>query len=180
MILGMEIIRDRKHRKLLLTQERYSQKVLERFGMLEVRPMSTPMQEPLDPKNRLEVEANDFCNKSVPYFEAIGSLMYLMVGTRPDIAFANGKLSKFCERPERKHWNAVKLVLRYMSGSKSLSICFGSDPDIVPHVYTEADWGGNVKNRTSTSDCLFFMGGGAISSALRKQTIVAASTCEAQ
>lgn len=106
--------------------------------------------------------------------------MYLMIGTRPDVVFAIGKLSKFCERPERKHYNAVKLVLRYTSGSKSFGICFGSDLDIVAHGYTDAERCGHVKTRKATGGYLFLMGEGAISWTSIKQTIVATSTCETE
>lgn len=92
-ILETESVCDRKQRKLLLTQEKYSHKVLERFYMESTRPANTPMKEALDPTMRLEVEMNDFCNKSNTYRETIGSSMYLVMKNCPDISFAIKKLS---------------------------------------------------------------------------------------
>lgn len=108
MIFGMDVVHDRKHRKLFITQDRCSKRVLERFGMEMVRPTNTPIQDVLDSEKRLDVKANEFCDLSVPYCEPVGFLMYLMIGTRPDIVFAGGKLSKFCERSKNRHWIAVK------------------------------------------------------------------------
>lgn len=121
-----------------------------------------------------------FCDKSVPYREAIGSLMYLIIETHPEVAFAIGKLSKFCGRSERKHWYAVKHLLQYISGSKSVCICYGRNANLVPYGYRKSDWGGDVETRKLVSGYLFMMAEGEISWASRKQTIVVTSTCEAE
>jgi hypothetical protein len=64
--------------------------------------------------------------KDVPYREAIGSLMYLMVGTRPDFAFAMSELSKFVESPTTLQWNAVKRVLTYIKQTSNHGLCYKS------------------------------------------------------
>ncbi|CDF35378.1 unnamed protein product [Chondrus crispus] len=91
---------------------------------------------------------------NVPYREAVGSLMYLMVGTRPDLAYAIGKLSQHSANPCESHWAGVKRVMRYVQGTRNLGI--------------------------STSGYVFKFCGGAISWSSRKQTVVATSTCEAE
>ncbi|MCO5548943.1 hypothetical protein L7F22_002407 [Adiantum nelumboides] len=75
----------------------------------------------------------------VPYASACGSLMYAMVATRPDIAFAVGVVNRFMSNPGKKHWEAVKGVLRYLNGTKDMCICFGKD-DLSVVGYTDADY----------------------------------------
>ena len=116
----------------------------------------------------------------VPYRQAIGSLMYLMIGTRPGISYAVGKLAQFCESPKLKHWTAVKRVLRYVSGSRTMGICFDGAAELRALGYCDADWAGDVKDRKSTSGYIFMMGGSALSWASRKQTVVSTSSCEAE
>lgn len=133
MILDMEIVRDRKREKLFLTQERYSKTVHKWCGIAMTRPTNTPTQSAICPKKRCEVGTKDFYNKSVPYCKAVGSLMYLIIEACSDTAFAVGKLSTFCKRPENKYLLTVKHALRYICGSKSQGISNGGENSIVPH-----------------------------------------------
>ena len=69
--------------------------------------------------------------KKMPYREAIGSLMYAAVATRPDIAFAVSYLSQFLENPGEAHWEATKRVFRYLAGTKSLQLTYGSEHHVL-------------------------------------------------
>ncbi|RVW24226.1 Retrovirus-related Pol polyprotein from transposon TNT 1-94 [Vitis vinifera] len=125
-ILGMRIIRDKANGTLKLSQSEYVKKVLSRFNMNEVKPVSTPLgshfklSKEQSPKTK---EERDHMSK-VPYASAIGSLMYAMVCTRPDIAHAVGVVSRFMSRPGKQHWEAVKWILRYLKGSLDTCLCF--------------------------------------------------------
>ena len=178
--LGLEITRNRAQKKLYLSQQSYMNKIVDRFGMSESKPMLTPMEEPKSAEDKLEwISDDDQDAVDVPYREAIGSLMYLMIGSRPDIAFAVGKLSRFCESPKWKHWLAVKRVLRYVNGTLKLGLCYdGSKSEVVG--YSDSDWAGDVSDRKSTSAYVFMMAGAAVSWCSRKQTITATSSCEAE
>ena len=190
--LGLEIARDRKQKKLWLTQKSYMEKILNRFGMGECKPVATPMEEPKSPDERIEVISDqDVDAIDVPYREAIGSLMYLMIGSRPDISYAVGKLARFCESPKWKHWIAVKRVLRYVSGTSTMGLCYNGSMDgkLIGHRnldrkdlfgYTDSDWAGDVSDRKSTSSYMFMMGGAPVSWCSKKQTVVATSSCEAE
>ena len=180
MCLGFEISRNRNARKLFLGQERYAEKVLERFRMSQCYSVPIPMENVRDLEKRLESKSvqPDLCD--APYREAIGSLMYLMIGTRPDIAFAVSKLSRYLDCAEQKHWNAVKRVLRYVKGTKDFGICFDGTKDIMPVGYSDSDWAGDVNDRKSTGGYVFTMCGGPISWSSRKQSVVATSSCEAE
>ena len=175
-ILGMDISRDRANRRLSLCQARYAQKVIERFGMGAARGQDTPMQGKLDlkPPGRPVHE---------PYREAIGSLMYLMVGTRPDIGFAVCTLAKHVQCPGQVHWDAVKRVLRYLISTKDFGICYGhneSNRSLVPHVYVDSDWAEDPLTRRSMSGCVVMMGGATVAWAVRQQEVVALSSAEAE
>ncbi|KAG7553078.1 Zinc finger CCHC-type superfamily [Arabidopsis thaliana x Arabidopsis arenosa] len=118
-ILGMRIVRDRGEKLIYLSQERYIEKVLQRFHMDNSKVVSTPLathfrlNSQQSPKTKLEKE--DMAR--VSYASAVGSLMYAMVCTRPDIAHAVGTVSRFLSNPGREHWNAVKWILRYLRGT---------------------------------------------------------------
>ena len=100
-ILGMKITSDRKKGKLWLSQERYIEKVLERFNMRKAKPVSTPLANhfKLSSKQSLASEKEKDEIKYVPYASAVGSLMYAMVCTRPDIAYTVGVVSRFLSNP---------------------------------------------------------------------------------
>ena len=91
--------------------------------MGDCKPVPPPMEEPNKLEQRLEfISDSDEEAKNVPYREAIGSLMYLMIGSRPGIACAVGKLARFCENPKWKHWMAVKRVRRYVKGTSDIGL----------------------------------------------------------
>ena len=87
---------------------------------------------------------------TVPYASAIGSLMYAMVCTRPDITHAVGVVSRFLSNPGKEHWNAVKWILKYLRGTSKMSLCFGSGKSELVG-FTDADMAGNIDTRKSTS-----------------------------
>ena len=124
--------------------------------MENAKPFSTPlsMHSKLSkeecPKSDHEKE---FMSK-IPYQSAVGSLMYAMIATRPDIAFVVGVVSKFLSNPGKKHWEAVKMILRYLCGTKNKCLCLdGGDVSIVG--YTDSDYAGCSDSRKSTSGYIF-------------------------
>ena len=128
--LGLEMSRDRNQKRLWLTQQSYMEKIVDRFSMSDCKPVATPMEEPNNLEQRLEfISDSDEEAKNVPYREAIGSLMYLMIGSRPDIAYAVGKLARLCENPKLKHWMAVKRLLRYVKGTTKMGLCYNERAD---------------------------------------------------
>eukprot|EP00253_Pinus_taeda_P003817 PITA_03817 len=120
----------------------------------------------------------------VPYASSIGSLMYAMVCTRPDIAHEVGVLSKFMSKPGKENWTAVKWVFRYLRGTTDYGLCYHGRPrlhrvlDI--HGFVDADWAGDLDQRRSTSGYMFNLFGGVVSWVSKKQSVVALSTTEAE
>jgi hypothetical protein len=118
-ILGMEIHRNREAGKLYLLQKSYVEKVLDRFGMKDAKPVSIPLaahfrlSSDLSPKKE---EERTYMSQ-VPYSSAVGCIMYAMVCTRPDISHAVSVVSRFMSNPGKEHWHAVKWILRYLRGT---------------------------------------------------------------
>ena len=185
-ILGMEIKRDRAKRKLWLNQRKYVETILQRFNMQDSKPVKVPI--PVDvrlsaeqcPKTQ-EEEEDMSC---VPYASAVGSLMYAMVCTRPDIAHAVGVLSRFMSKPRKEHWTAVKRVFRYLRGTSDHGLCYqgrpGLDRVLDIHGFVDADWVGDLDQRRSTSGYVFNLFGGVVSWMSKKQSVVALSTTEVE
>ena len=99
---------------------------------------------------------------SIPYASAVGSLMYAMICTRPDIAHVVGTVSRFLFNPGKEHWGAVKWILRYLKGTSDMELCFGSGKSELV-CYTDSNLGGNLDNSKFTSSYLITFEGGAIS-----------------
>jgi hypothetical protein len=182
-LLGVEIKRDRIAHSLTLSQRQYTLDILKRYDMADCNSVTTP----LDPSVKLSTSmapknaAEEAFMRSVPYLAAVGSLMYLAIATRPDIAFAVGVLARFSQNPGPEHWKAVKRVFRYLQGTLDYKLTYSSTDS--PHLfttYTDADHGGNPDNGRSTGGYLVKMGNGAIGWMSRLQLIIALSTTEAE
>ena len=117
-ILGMQIHRDRSNMKIWLSQKNYLRKILRRFNMQDCKPISTPIPVNFKLSSRMSPsnEAERMEMSRVPYASAVGSLMFAMICTRPDIAQAVGAVSRYMANPGREHWNTVKRILSYIKG----------------------------------------------------------------
>ncbi|SGY18614.1 BQ5605_C014g07413 [Microbotryum silenes-dioicae] len=116
------------------------------------------------------------------YLQAIGSLLYISLGTRPDIAFAVSYLSRFANNPGRRHWVAVKHVLRYLRATYRDELLYACGPTKITGVvgYSDANWGACVDTSISTMGFVFYLAGSAVSWSSKRQTRVADSTTDAE
>jgi hypothetical protein len=179
-LLGIKIDRDRSKRSITIFQHQYCLDILERFGMSDCKPISTPMQ----PSSRLSCsqcpqvpEEVEFM-KGIPYLAAVGALMYLATSTHPDIAYTIGCLARFNSNPGIVHWHAVKHLLRYLKGTADYSITYAPDPSSSElfSTFSDADHGGCKDTGRSTGGYLVKIGSGAVSWCSKLQSIVALST----
>jgi ATP-binding cassette subfamily B (MDR/TAP) protein 1 len=115
----------------------------------------------------------------VPYASAVGSLMFVMVCTRPDIAQAVGAASRYMTNPGIEHWNTIKRILRYIKGTSNVALCYGGSEFTVKS-YVNSDFTSDLEKRKSTTSYVFIIAGGAVSWVSKLQTIVALSTTEAE
>ncbi|OJT15351.1 Retrovirus-related Pol polyprotein from transposon TNT 1-94, partial [Trametes pubescens] len=179
-ILGFAVLRDRSNRRLSLSQTAYIESIVRRFGLEDAKPVSTPMDPHIaltsaqSPSTPAEIGAM----RDVPYREAVGSLMYASLGTRPDITYAVSILSRFSDNPGRIHWDAVRRVFRYLNGTKHLKLMYGtSDFDLVG--YSDAD-GSMHEDRKAISGYAFLIDGGAVSWSSKCQELISLSTTESE
>ncbi|KAG8488863.1 hypothetical protein CXB51_016741 [Gossypium anomalum] len=180
-ILGMEILRDRKISKLYLSQKGYIEKLLCRFSMRSAKPVSTPLAAHFRLSSALSPQSDDEIEymSHVPYSSAVGSLMYAMVCSRPDLSYAVSAVSRYMANPGKEHWKAVQWILRYLRGTTDVCLQFGRTEDGVIG-YVDADFAGDLDKRRSLTGYVFTIGGCAISWKATLQTTVALSTTEAE
>jgi hypothetical protein len=184
-IVGIEVAQG-KGGTVRLSQKKYLQDVLARFNHSNCKPRGTPMDPSLHlddpimlstPRSPEEVEE---MNK-VPYLSAVGSLMYLAVGTRPDIAYAVGVLSRYNAAPRQIHWQAVKRVFQYLKGTEDFALEYKpSATGVICRAFTDADYAGDQASARSTSGYAIFIGDNLVSWGSRRQEVVAKSTTEAE
>jgi len=174
--LGLEIQRNRSERTLHVWQSKYIQRILHIHKMDLCNPAVTPA----DPHVRLEKCGTGF--EATPYERrryqsAVGSLMYAMLGSRPDIAYAVSKVSQYNINPDSTHWTAVKRIFQYLAGMPNRGLCYGIQGQ--GSGYTDADWGSG-DDRKSIGGHAFVLNGPAIGWNSKKQSTVALSSTEAE
>ena len=173
--LGMDLIRDRTAKTIKLAQSRNIKDLLSKYGMDDAKTASTPANASI----KLTKQGTPLDTQTHSYSALVGSLMYLSICTRPDIAQAVGALARHMANPTTDHWTAAKTVLRYLTGTPDIGITFGAGPPGL-QVFCDADHAGDIDTRRSTTGYAFIFNGGAISWASRLQPTVAASTTEAE
>ena len=180
--LGIHIERNRAERSITLSQTSYIDDVLARFGMVDCRPTATPMDPGLilvaAEKEATTDEAKQM--KAVPYLAAVGSLMYVMLGTRPDLAFAVGVVSRYSSDPRPEHWTAVKRILRYLKGTRDVVLRYIGGTTATPVGYSDSDWGSDRETRRSTTGYIFMISNAAVTWQSKRQPTVALSSTEAE
>lgn len=181
-ILGMDIIRDRQKGTLILSQGKYIEKVLRTFGMQDVKPVTTPTSAQFKLRSLTDKEwkIEEQYMENIPYASAVGSLMYAMVRSRPDLGFAVGFVSRFMSKPSREHWSAVKWVLKYLRGASDLNLTFKKDSKFIIEGFSDSDYATDQDRRRSVTGYAFKIGGNTVSWKSCLQSVVALSTIEAE
>jgi hypothetical protein len=180
-ILGMEITRDKNTGLLFLSQQSYIKKVLQRFNMHDAKPVSTPIA-PHFKLSALQCASTDedveYMSR-VPYSSAVGSLMYVMVCSRPDLSHAMSLVSRYMANPGKEHWKAVQWIFRYLRGTADACLKFGrTDKGLVG--YVDSDFAADLDKRRSLTGYVFTIGSCAVSWKATLQPVVAQSTTEAE
>ena len=180
----MEIERDRKNGSLFLSQKSHIQKVLQRFNMLDSRPVLRPIAShfKLSSSQSPQTEDERKCMQRVPYSSAVGSLMYVMVCSRPDLAYAISMVSRFMTNPGKQHWEVLKWVLRYLKRSQNVGLMYNGKASLSTKVegFVDSDYAGSLDTRKSLIGYVFTMYGGAVNWKANLQLVVALSTTEAE
>ena len=148
----LEFLESYKNKLLALSQASYIDKVLIRFAMQESKKGNLPSRHGISlsreqcPKTTQEKESMS----RVPHASAVGSLMYAMLCTRPDICYAVGIVSRFQSNPGFDHWVAVKHILKYLRRTRNYMLVYSSQ-DLIPIGYPDSDFQSDKDTRKSTS-----------------------------
>ena len=117
---------------------------------------------------------------AIPYASAMGSIMYAMLCTRPDVSYALSATSRYQSDPGESHWIAVKNILKYLRRTKDVFLVYGGEEELVVNGYTDASFQTDKDDFRSQSGFVFCLNGGAVSWKSSKQETVADSTTEAE
>ncbi|KAL7125651.1 hypothetical protein ABFS83_14G131000 [Erythranthe nasuta] len=151
--LGLEI--EYSQEGIFLHQQKYSRELLQKFGMVNSKPISTPME----PNAKI--------------------LIYLTI-TRPDISYAVGVMSRYMQNPKKPHLEVVPRIMRYVKTTLGHGILYKKGGDCKLFGYCDADYAGDHDTRRSTTGYVFILGSGAISWCSKRQPTVSLSTTEAE
>ncbi|KAG8482959.1 hypothetical protein CXB51_022006 [Gossypium anomalum] len=181
-ILGVKIYRDRSKRLLGLSQGTYIDKVLKRFNMEESKRGLLPMRHGISlPKEMYPSTPQERERMSkIPYASTIGSIMYAMLCTRPDVSYALSMTSKYQVDPVKGHWTTVKNIHKYLRRTKDTFLIYGGEEELSVKGYTDASFQTDKDDSRSQSGFVFCLNGGAVSWKSSKQSTVANSTTEAE
>ena len=161
--IGIAISHNRADRTISISQTALIDHIVQQFGQTEADPISTPMDpavaksltrpSPSDPP----LSATDSYDLSrIPYRSLVGSLMYLAVGTRPDISFAVAHLCQFLDCYRCAHWNAAIRVVHYLKGTRLLALTLGGDPNLRLVGFSDSSYADCPDTACSTSFYLVF------------------------
>jgi hypothetical protein len=158
-----------------ISQTKYIQDILTKFGMKDAKPIKTPM----GTNGHLDLDTRGKSVDQKVYWSMIGSLLYLCA-SRPDIMLSVCMCARFQADPKEVHLRAVKRILKYLVYTPKFGLWYlrGSTFDLIG--YSDADWAGCKIDRKSTSGTWQFLGRSLVSWASKKQNSVVVSTAEAE
>ena len=176
--LRLHITHDHSKKTHTIDQMHYIQRMLTRFDMSQYHPVYTPFAV----GTRLEVNPDSDSKSSLTscYQQIVGSLMYIMLGSCPNICFTVNQLSQFSSKPTETHLLTVQHVLWYLSTTRDYKLAYGNNDSTKLISYCDSDWAADTDDCCSTSCYTFILSGGSIAWATQKQCTVVLSSTEAE
>lgn len=175
--VGLEIIRDRQDKSIFVHQSSYIKQIIKRFGFEDANPIKIPA----DPNTNLTSEMSNVLDENVvPYRQAVGSLIFAGIVSRPDIMYAVGVVSRFLTKHSLAHWNAVKRIFKYLKTTPHFGTKYkkGDTPLLVG--FSDSDFASDIITRRSTTGYVIKIGNGVVTWASQRQHSVSLSTTEAE
>ena len=154
--LGIKVAQSNS--RVVISQRKYTLDILTDTGMLNCKPVDTPM----DPNVKLVPSQGELLRDLGKYRRLVGKLNYLTI-TRPNISFPVSVVSQFLQSPCDSHWDAVVCILRYIKGTPDQGVLYENRGHTQVVGYSDADWAGSPTDRRSTSGYCVFIGGNLIS-----------------
>ena len=164
-ILGIKTYRDRSRRLIGLSQSTYLDKILKKFKMDQSKKGFLPvLQGTRLSTAQCPTTAEDREKMSVvPYASDIGSIMYAMLCTRPDVNLAISLVGRYRSNPGKEHWTAVKNILKYLKRTKEMFLVYGGDEELVVKGYVDAIFDTDLDDSKSQTGYVHILNGGAVS-----------------
>src|SRR5258707_8633834 len=177
--LGMRIRRDRSKKCIEVDQSGYIRSILDRFGMADANPHPIPL--PAGADAHLIKNTAQATQAEIKHFQSlIGSLLYVQIGTRPDISFAVSRLVQYAANPTPQHLRLATYVLSYLLGTANKCLCYDGANGSGLHGYSDSSLGDQTDDCHSTSSYVYILMNGAISWSSRKQRTAAQNTTKAE
>ena len=165
-VVGIAVTWDRPNCTVMLSQTALIDKIVSRFSQRNASLAPVPMDPGLKLRRanykKLMREEIDQISK-LPYRSLVGCLLYLSIGTRPDITYSVQQLSQFLDCYTYAHWNAALRVVRYLSGMHDFKLHLGGDNPISLLGFTDSDWANCLDTRRSIGGRAYTLGSGVIS-----------------
>ena len=174
---GIDIEVNSNEGVIKLNQSKYIDQILKRFNMADCNPLSTPMEVSV---SKTDTNEKDLELSQIPYQNAVGAIMYLYQATRPDLAYAISTLSRYNKSYTNTHWRQVKRVLRYLKGTRDLTLTYKHSSVLDIKGYADASWASDKEDSKSITGYVFTINNTAISWNTKKQQTVALSSTEAE
>ena len=174
--LGIQVHRDKDCKVIHICQPGYIQTILERYGMQDSKSASAPLSAGT---KLIKATITDVLTDEHDYQSIVGSQMYAMLGTRPDLAQSIQQISQYCQKPTKTHEKSAKQGLRYLKGMMDEGITYNGNLGLNLKCWSDANWGAE-EGRESVSGFVFTLAGGAISWSSKKQSSVALSSTESE
>jgi hypothetical protein len=177
--LGINVHRDRPNGKLYLSQEHYLKALLDKYGMSDCKPSKVPLPTTFKVVPAMDEEFQ--AARNLPYPSIVGSLLYAASITRPNIAFASNLLCRYISKWTHQHYAAAKVLLQYIRGTTNLALTFSRENSKrALQGWADADWGGCLDTRQSTTSYVFKTYGGIVAWKSKRQQTIALSTTQAK
>ena len=171
--MGIEIVHTKEG--IWLSQRQYALDMLSKYGMVDCKPISMP----LDQNLKLRADEGQVLEDVTMYRKIVGSLIYLTI-SRPDLSYIVGLESQFMQLPRKPHLDAMRCTLHYVSATLDYALFYEAGTELQLFGYTDADWAGSITDKRSTNGFMFSLGSATITWSSKKQPIVALLSTKAE
>ncbi|XP_065627110.1 secreted RxLR effector protein 161-like [Quercus suber] len=160
---------------IYINQAKYARNLVKRFGLDKAAHARTPMAA----NAKLIIDPSGESVDVTLYRSIIGCLLYL-TASRPDISFSVGVCSRFQSNPKVSHLNAIKRIIKYVSGTCDYGLFYGKESNLSLACFSDSDWARNADGGKSTTGGCFYVRANLVAWMSKKQNFVSLSIAEAE
>lgn len=174
--LGVQVEKDQQG-VYHINQKNYIEHILSEYSLMDCKVSNIPM----DPGYLKNIPVDEeYLDNNNEYRRMIGSLLYLTINSRPDIAVQVSILSRKVSKPTKRDLTELRRVFKYLKATKDYKLKIGGIGELFLEGFADSDWAGDVESRKSTSGYVFKFADGLVSWGSRKQQNITLSSTEAE